>query len=934
MTRDRAFALTARWATLIVGGIGLLALAGWAFDLALLKSVEPQWIAMRVLTAVCFVLAAVELTLVLRNPGLVRSHPVLRVPGWLVALVGLSIVALYAVRLITGQDAPPRDVPLLGLIWDPQNRPALLTGILFLLTGCALGLLSTARRGAAGAAHALALAVATGGYFVTASYFLGVESIHDWLGRPVALNTGIAFCAVAAAIFAMRRDTWLLGVFAGDQAGSVIARRLLPVFLLVPLVIGWLRLFGERAGLFGSEVGVELVAVTYALLLVGLVWLAARSVNRTDERRLTAERQFRRLIELAPLPLLRANRGGSIVYFNERFTSVFGYTHEDIPSVEEWWRRAQPEESTRRRLAETWDAALKRGAAEQAGIGPFECSFTCKDGSARVMEISATTIGDDLLATFVDLTERKRAEESLRELNLSLEGRVVERTAELERANAYNRNLLETSLDPLVTINPEGKITDVNEATVKVTGVSRDKLIGTDFSDYFTEPEKAKEGYRKVFAQGSVTDYPLTIRNEDSRLTDVLYNASVYGDTQGHVLGVFAAARDITERKRAEDALRASEFRYRTLFETMDQGFCVVEMLYDPEGKPVDYRFVEVNPAFEKHTGLHAALGKTIRELVPDHEAHWFEIYGRVARTGEAHRFQNVAEAMQRYFDVFAFPIGEAENRRVGILFTDITDKKRAEAALQEAYETLEHRVAERTAELARSNKSLEEFAYVTSHDLQEPLRMMASYSELLERRYREKLDADATDFLDYIVDGAKRMQRLINDLLAYSRVGRTDMEFEPVDCEAVLAQVTRGMAPALEESGARLTHDRLPVVMGREGRLAQLFQNLIGNAIKFRGVEAPRVHVGAARLDGEWVFSVKDNGIGIEPQYHDRIFVIFQRLHGREKYAGTGIGLAICKKIVETHGGRIWVESENGKGSTFYFTIPTEREGGDATHG
>jgi light-regulated signal transduction histidine kinase (bacteriophytochrome) len=249
--------------------------------------------------------------------------------------------------------------------------------------------------------------------------------------------------------------------------------------------------------------------------------------------------------------------------------------------------------------------------------------------------------------------------------------------------------------------------------------------------------------------------------------------------------------------------------------------------------------------------------------------------------------------------------------------------RKAAEQALQAAHATLERRAQE----LARSNAELEQFAYVASHDLQEPLRMVASYTQLLMRRYGERFDGDAREFMDFIVDGAARMKQLIEDLLAYSRVGTRGKPFQPVPAETVLKKALANLQIAIEQSGATVTHDPLPVVTVDEVQWLQLLQNLIGNAVKFRGEAPPEVHVSVEDRGTEWVFGVRDNGIGIEPQYFERIFMVFQRLAGRNEYPGTGIGLAICKKVVERHEGRIWVESQPGRGSTFRFTLPKREE-------
>ncbi|HZD44346.1 MAG TPA: ATP-binding protein, partial [Methanomicrobiales archaeon] len=252
----------------------------------------------------------------------------------------------------------------------------------------------------------------------------------------------------------------------------------------------------------------------------------------------------------------------------------------------------------------------------------------------------------------------------------------------------------------------------------------------------------------------------------------------------------------------------------------------------------------------------------------------------------------------------------------IQIFLRDISARKQAEEGLREYAENLR-----------RSNEDLERFAYISSHDLQEPLRTIVSFSQLLEKRYRGAIDSEADEYIDFIVEAGKRMQHLINDLLEYSRVTTRGGVFMETDSCEILEETLSNLRSMIVESGSRITHDPLPVVMVDPPQLRQVFQNLIANAIKYRSESPPSIHVSAERTHGMWKFSVRDNGIGIEPQYFQKIFVIFQRLHGRDKYEGTGIGLALVKRIIERHGGSIWVESDIGRGSTFYFTLPALEE-------
>jgi PAS domain S-box-containing protein len=403
------------------------------------------------------------------------------------------------------------------------------------------------------------------------------------------------------------------------------------------------------------------------------------------------------------------------------------------------------------------------------------------------------------------------------------------------------------------------------------------------------------------------------------------------------------------------------EARYRTLIEQIP---AVVFMAFLDEssiGEAYVSPQIEAILGFSQEEWLNDPV-RWYRQVHPDDRGRWNIEAAQMFLSGEPIR--SVYRVIARDGAVISFHCEAKMVRHAdgqpwfihGVAF-DITEIKTAEEKLKKAHNELERRVHERTAELARanlelelevaerkraekelasraqdlarSNAELEQFAYVASHDLQEPLRMVTSFTQLMVNRYKDKLDSDADEFIEYIADGAKRMSRLINDLLEYSRVGTKVRPLSPTDCARVFELACTNLRVTIAESRAKVTMDPLPTVLGDETQLLQLFQNLIGNALKFRGAAPTNVHVGAERQNGQWLFRISDNGIGIEPRYAERIFVIFQRLHSRSEYAGTGIGLAICKKIVERHGGRIWVESELGSGATFCFLlqeVPNEK--------
>ncbi|HEX6370821.1 MAG TPA: ATP-binding protein [Longimicrobium sp.] len=370
----------------------------------------------------------------------------------------------------------------------------------------------------------------------------------------------------------------------------------------------------------------------------------------------------------------------------------------------------------------------------------------------------------------------------------------------------------------------------------------------------------------------------------------------------------------VIERERAAEALRESEAKFAGIISISSDSIVSVDE---------EQRIVFFNQGAEHTFGYTAdeAIGQPLEMLIPEpyrasHAEH-VRRFGQSPVVARRMGERGQISGCRKHGEVFPADASisklEVGGRRIyTAVLRDVTDRFRAEEAL-----------AQQADELARSNAELEQFAYVASHDLQEPLRMVASYTQLLARRYGGQLDDDAHEFIGYAVDGVRRMQSLISDLLAYSRVGSRGVTPDSVDLNVLFVRTTDVLQTAIEEAGAEVTSDPLPTVTADAVQIGQVLQNLVGNALKFRGEAPPRVHVGARRSGNEWVISVRDNGIGIAPEYAQRIFVIFQRLHTRAEYEGTGIGLSICKKIVERHGGRIWVESAEGEGSTFFFTLP-----------
>ena len=577
-----------------------------------------------------------------------------------------------------------------------------------------------------------------------------------------------------------------------------------------------------------------------------------------------------------------ADTNGVITEANAAFLKVWGY-----PSKEEVLGRPIPD------FLQNQDEVAAILAALST-TGDWEGDYTAKrkDGTTFVAHGLATAVRDEggkvigYQSAVLDVTVSKRAEK------------------ELDR-------LFNVSVDMIAIAGFDGYWKRVNPAWERALGHSTDHILSKPFVE-FVHPEDREATIAEAgkIAQGVETlHFENRYRCKDGSYRWLAWTAIPVVD-EGLM---YCVARDITESKRAEEALRESEMELQTAqriarmgswrLESATNHVVWTEGLYrmlglSPSLPPPDYTEHQRLFTPESWDRLSIALSRTQEAGVP------YELELEMVRPGENNGWMLA----------FGEPVRDASGAIVGLrgAAQDITERKRAEETLRKAM-----------ADLKRSNEELQQFAYVASHDLQEPLRAVASFTQLLSERYKGRLDADADEFIAFAVGGANRMQTLINDLLSYSRLETRGKPPEPVDSHDALGQALANLGTAIRESVALVTNDDLPKVLADESQLVQLFQNLVGNAIKFRGKEPPRVHVSAVSKGNEWLFSVRDNGIGIAQEYHERIFSIFQRLHSREDYPGTGIGLALCKRIVERHGGTIRVESEPGSGSTFFFTLP-----------
>ena len=493
------------------------------------------------------------------------------------------------------------------------------------------------------------------------------------------------------------------------------------------------------------------------------------------------------------------------------------------------------------------------------------------------------------------------------------------------------RRLFEAARDGILILDPETRrIADSNPYMSELLGYRQEDLVGKELWEIglLADEAASREAFRELQSNGFIRYEDLPLETNKGVRREVEFVSNLYQEN-GHKV-IQCNIRDITDRKRSEESLRRNEERYRTLLNSIDEGFCVIEMLFDAMGRAIDYRFQEVNPNFEKQSGLAGATGKRVREIIPDFEEHWFETLGKVASTGQPVRFVNEAKALKGWFDVFAFRLGDLESRKVALLFKNITERKRTEEALALVQSQLANRaqqleglVVERTARLQETVGELEAFSYSVAHDMRAPLRAMRGFANLLVSDHARQLDVDGLEFLRKINMAAARMDMLIQDVLTYSRLAGEKFNIAPIDADKLVREVIESY-PDLKASEADIRIEGvLPTVLGNDASLAQSISNLLANATKFVALGTkPRVTIRAESVDPDVRIWVEDNGIGILPKDQQRIFIMFERVHSDAAYEGTGIGLAIVRKAAERMGGRAGVQSDLGEGSKFWIQL------------
>jgi len=614
------------------------------------------------------------------------------------------------------------------------------------------------------------------------------------------------------------------------------------------------------------------------------------------QRYRNTENIYRLFFENSSVATAVIENNGIISYVNAQFENLYGAKKSEIQGKIKWQKLVYKNDLD---IIKDYHSLRRCGDASV----PPSYEFRMLDKRHHLKYVSNTEAlipsTKKIIASLIDITEQKLNEQSLNE------------------SEAKYRALFDSSGDAIILMDREHLI-DCNKKTLEMFRCTKEELLASKLQRFW--PEIQPDGSSSLSSFTEKLQAALKGETPTFQVKRLRYDGSEFDAeitytfvTLNEKSYMQAIIRDITKRKSANIRLKEGEDKYRTLFESaidtvilidneivVDCNLAALKMFRTTREQLVGQKTWSFMPEFQPGGLPSKEIGKEKTRQAINGETlflEWRFLRGDGTEFDAELTFNTINLKGQKYFQA---------------IIRDITERKQSAEQMKKL-----------TQELERSNTDLAQFAYVASHDLQEPLRMVTSFVQLLQKRYQGKLDKDADEFISFAVDGASQMQKLINDLLKYSRVGTHGKSMEATNCNIVVTHALSNLRKVIKESGAIINIDHLPTIKADYTQFVQLFQNLMSNAIKYHGEKQPEILLRASDKNNYWLFSIRDNGIGIDKEYIEKIFIIFQRLHAKDKYPGTGIGLSICKKIVERHGGRIWAESKTGRGSTFYFTIP-----------
>ncbi|MEO6722970.1 MAG: PAS domain S-box protein [Ferruginibacter sp.] len=910
--------------------VGLGVMAGWLFDIEPFKWVIPGLPTMKFNTALCIALCGTVLWL-----GLYKSRR-----PFVFQIIFSAIIFLFALisfsetifHYNTGLDQLfVTDNESFAAFSNYPGRMAVLTAASFMLLAVSFSLIK-ARSKTVKIITQFMLHIITVIAFIAIMGYLYRIPIFYKLSflTSMAMHTAVLFFFTSIAASFFNHSIGVTGLFTGGGMGSIMARKIFPLIATILLILGFLRVQSHRLNIVSVEFGGALYTIAFLLVSLLIIGITAVQLNNIDKKRKEAEeslkgfnknlehiidqrtQHIRAITNRLSLATKASNIGiwdwdvtNNILVWDEQMYRLYGIEPSSFEGVFEAWEKGvHPED------IEKANVEMQKAIDNNKDLD-LEFRVIWPDKSIHYIKGNAFIDRDEngnatrMVGTNWDITEQMEQLEKIR-----------------QSKEQYHNMVTGVQDYAIMLLDKDGYIKTWNKGAEKIKGYKEEEILGSSSRIFYTAEDLNRHWWETLLEQarknGRASDRGWRVAKDGHLFWAHVVINSLYGP-DGEITGFTKLTSDLTELKKAEDIIRFNEERLREQEEKMRlfvKHTPAAVAMFDNE-----IRYIIASDKWYADYKLEGQdiIGKCHYDIFPEirNMPEWLDIHQRCLKGAVEINDESPFSRPDGKTDWLHWEIHpwKKHDGFIGgiIMFTEvITDKVIARETLKKL-----------NKKLLASNKELEQFAYAASHDLQEPLRTVKSFVQLLEKKYKSHLDETAAKYIHFAVDGVDRMKILIGDLLDFSRIGKSEQELTFVNIATVLENTKLILKSLLEENGAVIIYpDSLPVIRANDLQIKQIFQNLITNGIKYRGEENPVIEVGYTEDDDFWQFFVKDNGIGISPKYFDKIFILFQRLHGKATHSGTGIGLATCKKIAEKHGGSIWLESVEGKGSAFYFTI------------